>query len=279
MTCGMRQSRSRQGGKPVHGFARAVWGGIGAGVLAAFLAAPATAAGLSPDWDRDTRNGGALPAWIVAVVEREIPPLESGRSDLVQLAAATVPDKVLAEIRGGFVTIGGVDLDIGFDFRTFINGALVVHDVLNPTGPGGGAQGFSSSAPVVTLVSNGNGVTQVINDILSGGSDGGSDGGGLPDVIRHIITSDGGGPLNRLTKITMQDGGVTQVINQVGGGGVSTTIINTANGLAISQINTTTISILNHTRLASHVRIGGALGGSPHMPLGLMGALIGVIAN
>ena len=275
MTRGMRHSRSRQGGKPVHGFARAVWGGIGAGVLAAFLAAPAPAAGLSPDWDRDTRNGGALPAWIVAVVEREIPPFESGRSDLVQLAAATVPDKVLAEIRGGFVTIGGVELDIGFDFRTFINGALVVHDVLNPTGPGGGAQGFSPSAPVVTLVSNGNGVTQVINDILSGGGGSHSDDGGLPDVISNIVTLEGDGPLNVVTEITMNDGGITQVINQINGGSIATTIVNTANGVDISQINTTTISLLN----IQHIHLGGPLGGSPHMPLGLMGALIGVIAR
>ncbi len=44
VTRGMRHPRSRQGGKPVHGFARAVWGGI-----------------------------GALPAWIVAVVIRGLP--------------------------------------------------------------------------------------------------------------------------------------------------------------------------------------------------------------
>ena len=78
MTQGMRHSTSRRGGKAVPRFARAVWGGIGAGVLAAFLASPAPAAGLSPDWDRDTRNGGAVPAWIVAVAELKLPPLEPG---------------------------------------------------------------------------------------------------------------------------------------------------------------------------------------------------------
>ena len=288
MTCGMGHSRSRQGGKAVPRFARAVWGGIGA--LAALLASPAPAVGFSLDWDRDARDGGAL-AWIVAVVERELPPLETGapvspagKPELVRLAATTVPDPELAELRGGFVTIGGVDLDIGFDFRTFINGALVVHNVLTPTG--GGAEGgslpsISSSATVVTLVSNGNGsVTQVINGILPGGGGGGSDDGGLPDVISNIVTSDGGGPLNVLTEITMNDGGVTQVLNRVGGGGVSTTIINTAGGLHINQTNTTTISLLNHNLPSiNHIRSGGPLGGSPHMPLGLMGALIGVIAR
>ncbi len=288
VTRGMRHPRSRQGGKPIHGFARAVWGGIGA--LAALLALPAPAAGLSLDWDRDARNGGTLPAWIVAVSTRELPPLESGRPDLVQLAAVTVPDKVLAELRGGFVTIGRVEIDIGFDFRTFINGALVVHNVLTPTGSGGGAAGGSSpsispSATVVTLVSNGNSVTQVINDILDGGSSH-SDNGNIPDVISNIVTSDGGGShsgdggaLNVVTEITMNDGGVTQVINEINGGGVSTTIINTAGDLSISQINTTTIAVLNHTQFLSTVRIGRPLGGSPHMPLGLMGALIGVIAR
>ena len=277
MTRGMRHSRKRRGGKAAAGFARAVWGGIGA--LAAVLASPAPAAGLSLDWDSDARDGGALPAWIVAVAERVLPPLDSGGPVLVQLAAATVPDRVLAELRGGFVTVGGTEINIGFDFRTFINGVLVVHDVLNPTGPVGGAGGFSSSATVVTLVSNGDGVTQVISDILSGGGSGHSDGGGLPDVISHIVTSDGGGPLHVVTEITLTDGGFTQVINQIGGGGISTTIVNTANSLDISQINTTTISVLNNTQFVNHIRSGGPLGGSPHMPLGLMGALIGVIAR
>ena len=279
MTRGMRHSRKRRGGKAVPGFARAVWGGIGA--LAAVLASPAPAAGLSLDWDSDARDGGALPAWIVAVAERELPPLDSGGPVLVQLAAATVPDGVLAELRGGFVTIGGTEINIGFDFRTFINGVLVVHDVLNPTGPVGGvgAAGFSSSATVVTLVSNGNGVTQVISDILSVGGGSGHSDGGLPDVISNIITSDGGGPLHVVTEITLADGGFTQVINQIGGGGVGTTIVNTANSLDINQINTTTISVLNNTQFVNHIRSGGPLGGSPHMPLGLMGALIGVIAR
>ena len=69
------------------------------------------------------------------------------------------------------------------------------------------------------------------------------------------------------------------MINQISGGSISTTIVNTANSLDINQINTTTISVLNNTQFVNHIRSGGPLGGSPHMPLGLMGALIGVIAR
>ena len=280
MTHGMRHSTSRRGGKAVPRSARAVWGGIGAGVLAAFLASPAPAAGLSPDWDRDARNGGTLPVWIAAVVERKLPLLEPGKPQLVQLAAATVADQVLAEIRGGFISVLGMEIDIGFDFRTFINGVLRVHDVASPTDPDGGslplASTSSSSNTVVTFVSTGNGVTQVINDILSSGGAGGSDGG----VVANVISSTSGdGTLNSTTAIITNDSGVTQVINQINNdGGVSTTITNTASGLDINQINTTTIAVLDPGLFIGRIP-GGPFGGTPHLPIGLFTGLIGVIAR
>ncbi len=277
MTQGMRHSTNRRGGKAVPRFARAVWGGIGAGVLAAFLASPAPAAGLSPDWDRDTRNGGAVPAWIVAVAELKLPPLEPGNPQLVRLAAATVPDEVLAELRGGFVTIGGWKIDIGFDFKTFFNGVLRVYDVASPTGPGGGSVPSASTSPstsstVVTVVSTGDGFTQVVNDILSGG--GGGSGGG---VAPNVISPSADGTLVATTTIT-SDSGVTEVINQINGISTTTTVTNTASGVVLNQVNTTTV-VLDPSGFVGQITSGSPLGGTPHIPLGLLTGLIGVVAR
>ncbi len=74
-------------------------------------------------------------------------------------------------------------------------------------------------------------------------------------------------------------GGALQVINQVSGGSVSTTIVNTASGLDINQLNTTTVSLLNNVQFVDQIRSGGPLGGTPHIPLGLLTGLIGVIAR
>lgn len=38
----------------------------------------------------------------------------------------------LAEIRGGFVTVGGLEIDIGLDVRSFIDGTPVLHTSLTP---------------------------------------------------------------------------------------------------------------------------------------------------
>ena len=159
----MKHRRVGQRAGPFRRFARWMRSSIGIGGLAALLVSPAMGEGLSSQTDRYAqglqRGAGLRSAYAAEVV----PWHESSR--LLYLGVNPVSDAVLAEIRGGFVTVGGLKFNIGFDLQTFLNGVLVVHNVLNLTGDGGTPGTF------VTVLSNGDGGTTVVsNEIGPGGA-------------------------------------------------------------------------------------------------------------
>ncbi len=60
------------------------------------------------------------------------------------------PDSVLGDMRGGFVTVGGVTLDIGITTATYINGKLALATTVS-TGPTGPTAPTSPTAPTVKV--------------------------------------------------------------------------------------------------------------------------------
>jgi len=94
--------------------------------------------------------------------------LDSEQS-VTQVAAVhgydTLSDPELAEIRAGFVTQSGIEFNIGFDFRTEIDGALIAHNTFI-------MDGSESAVPtsVVSVLAGANGTnTTIVNSIGSGG--------------------------------------------------------------------------------------------------------------
>lgn len=61
---------------------------------------------------------------------------------------APEPDSVLGDTRGGFVTVGGVTLDIGITTATYINGKLALATTV-ATGPTGPTAPTAPTAPTV----------------------------------------------------------------------------------------------------------------------------------
>lgn len=84
-------------------------------------------------------------------------------SDQIALAPTTVDDAMLADQRGGFITVGGLQIDIGIRVETLVNGvtqlttALTLDDVIN-----GGLEGIQIGQ--VTLGS-GDAATDIIHNV------------------------------------------------------------------------------------------------------------------
>ena len=223
-------------------FARWMLSSIGIGGLAALLVSPAMGEGLSSGSDRyaqGLQRGAGLRSAYAAGIEG-LRWHESPR--LLYFGVDPVSDAVLAELRGGFVTAGGLIVNIGFELQTFLNGVLVVHNVLNLPGSDTGD-----------------------------GSNGGSHGG------TPVISVTGSLPGTLVTVLSNGDGGTTVVSNEIGPGGVNTFITNTQNDVMIEQITTLTIFILNHTEFATHIRFGAPLSTTPGLSNIMKDALIGVI--
>lgn len=159
-------------------------------------------------------------------------PASREATQIAGVFADEVDDTELADIRGGQVTIGGLEFAFGFVFETLINNALVARTLVNLIGPGGGVQTLAS----------------------------------LPNTGASVV-------------LQGVDGGVTQVIQQVGQGGLVSTVVNTVSDTTIDQTITLTIDVLNHTQFFGIVRSGSPLGAGRRLPNIIKDALIGAIAE
>ncbi|WP_422367314.1 hypothetical protein [Pelagibius sp.] len=136
----------------------------------AFLTTACSSTGMvtqTAQWDRDCASeSGAIGAGSSC---------ENPRNVLVAMASGhaiapheVVEKEILEEQRGGFITAGGLQVDFGFEFRTFVNGIPQLTSVLS-----------------LNDIVSGNGVVPNLNSISVAGSD-----GGLTDII-HAAGPDG----------------------------------------------------------------------------------------
>ncbi len=87
---------------------------------------------------------------------------------LTELAAAPVASSELKKLRGGFRTRSGLEISVGFDFKTFLNGEMKVHNIFNVLGNGHKDRSGSSSpskAPTVITIGNGKIPTSVTTSL------------------------------------------------------------------------------------------------------------------
>lgn len=84
-------------------------------------------------------------------------------SDQIALAPTTVDDAMLADQRGGFITVGGLQIDIGIRVETLVNGvtqlttALTLDDVIN-----GGLEGIQIGQ---VTIGSGDAATDIIHNV------------------------------------------------------------------------------------------------------------------
>jgi hypothetical protein len=101
------------------------------------------------------------------------------------------PDSALAELRGGFVTAGGVTFDIGITTSTYINGQLALRTSIatGPTAPTGPTGPTGPTAPTNGPPSGSPGTAVTISNTTAppGG------GGGAPPVTISNTTAPPGG--------------------------------------------------------------------------------------
>lgn len=69
----------------------------------------------------------------------------------------------LAGIRGGFVTVGGLEINVGLDVRSFVDGTPVLHTSLTPADPA-----RTAAAPIVRLTAGDDATTRIVQRIDAG---------------------------------------------------------------------------------------------------------------
>ncbi|MEQ8355984.1 MAG: hypothetical protein RH942_10650 [Kiloniellaceae bacterium] len=113
---------------------------------------------------------GYQPCYPQDALDTQTQRCETGRNVLVAMAAGQeipqhelVASEVLEEQRGGYIAVGGLRLDFGFEFSTIVNGtpqltsALTLGDFISGNGP--------TPALNTVSVSGGSGVTDIIHAV------------------------------------------------------------------------------------------------------------------
>lgn len=124
---------------------------------------------------------------------------------------ALVSDKDLDKLRGGFL-VSGLDINFGADIRTYVNGDLLLHTVLNWSDEG--AETVQTVAAGLSPVD----AAALENGVLSNGN------------IRMKVGD---------TPVYLINGGQTAIVHETGNG-VQNMLINTANGFnSIQEVDAT----------------------------------------
>ncbi len=126
------------------------------GVLVVFLATPALAANPGSAANRALADGNEPPAY------------DAGMQGLpAAFNAIPMSDQELGEIRAGFITVNGIELDIGFELRTIINGVVIADQAIQLTSPTSHMVGKKIKS--VVLWNEDGGTTSVNHELTSGG--------------------------------------------------------------------------------------------------------------
>ncbi|MDH3235860.1 MAG: hypothetical protein OEQ29_20235 [Alphaproteobacteria bacterium] len=230
---------------------------------------------------------------VAALVENNLSG-ENGKLDgsddiMTELAVAPVSGKELSKLRGGFRTRSGLEISVGFDFKTFINGQLQVHNIFRPSpaqsasATGGGATKTFQIGALPTVIKTIAPAAAKPNPgpgLISSGFDPGpvatssaQQGAAVPAPI----------VINKLTdgKITLVNliGEGTKVTNSLDGGRANTVVSNSASGITIDTITSMSIDIVTPKNFVSSVRTGQFIGVGRDMSNAMRSALLGAIAR
>lgn len=96
-------------------------------------------------------------------------PASRETTEIASLFADEVDDTELADIRGGQVAIGGLELTFGFVMETVIDGVLETQTIVNLTGLDGGVQTLANDSVSFVIEGTNGGWTEVIHLVGQGG--------------------------------------------------------------------------------------------------------------
>jgi len=207
-----------------------------------------------------------------------------GGSDdiMTELAAAPVATKELSNLRGGFVTRSGLEISVGFEFKTFLDGQLRVHNIFNVVGqPGQIATKVPQTANIaIKLANEGPKIiekvvplpTNVVGDAVTPPAESIAQPKDVQPIVINEITN------GRVTLVNTLGPG-TKVWNSLNGGQASTVIENVADGITIEQFTSLSISITTPNQFISKVRSGQMIGLGREVSNVMRSALIGTIAR
>lgn len=236
---------------------------------------------------------------------------------MTELAAAPVASKELSKLRGGFRTRSGMEISVGFDFKTFLNGKLQVHNIFNVVGsdhrnrsrntavagrsqsvtgnPGGSSNSFQTSIPVTVVNTVVPEVANTVTDAVNTATNA-ANGAQTPPTTTTPPVSQSTAPvstaaaptvepiiINEITsgKITVvnQISPGTIVTNTIDNGKINTIVQNVAEGVTIDQITSLSIGITKPSDFISSFRSGRRSGVGGGVSNVMRSALLGAIAR
>lgn len=184
---------------------------------------------------------GPANAWDSQLIRPEVPPGTITPADAFETLAIISNDE-LAELRGGF-EISGLQINIGANIRTFIDGAQVLESIVNLTGSNVTAGG---QLPVNTVLNSTNLPGLQIVDSSTGGLAGLSD--QIPDQVDL-------GALNDANGVILNDNkGFTAALHQINKSQIISALVNTANGRQLRQEVDVIVDIANFRQFQAMAR-------------------------
>ena len=148
--------------------------------------------------------------------------------------AASLPDKVLAEQRGGFAW-QGMQISLGADVRTYLNGDLALHSTVSWT-PAGASHGQAVYGALTPAAAD--------------------------RIVAGILTSQNISMNVGEAQVYLANEGQTALIQRTDGA-IQNIVVNTANGVDIRQQVDATLDLTGYAGFAqamSFQRMGAALG-------------------
>lgn len=152
-------------------------------------------------------------------------------------ALVPLPDAELAELRGGWITAGGMSFDFGVVLRTFVEDQLAMETRLTWTPSGPATERWRDPAQGVDLA-------EAMDDLAEQGMD-----------LSSLAGVDG--------LVLEGDGGQTVVLHAIGEGAIQNLVLNTASNRDIrqdTQINLAVDDLPGLQREVSFQRLGGEIG-------------------
>jgi len=220
---------------------------------------------------------------------------------LTELAAAPVASKELSKLRGGFRTRSGLEISVGFDFKTFLNGELKVHNIFNVLGkgfqektshsPSSATKVITTSIPITAATTVAKSVAPEVAPVIDQAIDTATapqTPSNNPAPAAAPSTVPTSSPVETIVVSEITNGKVT-VVNEVGPGTTVTNIIdsgkvnsvlqNVADGVTIDHNTSLSVALTSPEGIISSFRSGRFHGLQIEVSNVMRSALIGAIAR